>query len=388
MSKPLRIFLCCQQDLQPHPIPAYRFWTEAFRAAFKEAGHACLEAPGCDWAEGLTPDPRPGWLADTWQRTVDYLRREHAERPIDLFLSYLYPHQVLPGGLAALRALGIPQVNFFCDNIRLYRRAPAAFADFDLNWVPEAAAVERYRRAGYRYIHAPMPCWVDPKWRTPPAAETLPPTFVGSRDEQRERLFADAYERGLAMDLRGLGWSGEEAVPWAHPKPGRGLRLLANQWDFVARHGVGALARKAGRKLFPPMPIACDFAARAREACAGDDYWRVLRESRVCVGVNRYPNPRRTDGRPERYSRLRDIEAPMVGAAYLTEFAPGLDELYEIGREIEVYREAGELAAMVEALGRDEGRRRRLREQGQRRALGDHAIPHTIAKIARRLGIA
>jgi spore maturation protein CgeB len=78
----------------------------------------------------------------------------------------------------------------------------------------------------------------------------------------------------------------------------------------------------------------------------------------------------------------------MVGAAYLTEFAPGLDELYEIGREIEVYREAGELAAMVAALERDGARRRRLRELGQKRALGDHAIPHTIAKIARRLGLA
>jgi hypothetical protein len=43
---------------------------------------------------------------------------------------------------------------------------------------------------------------------------------------------------------------------------------------------------------------------------------------------------------------------------------------------------------MVAALENDEPRRRRLREQGQRRALGEHGIAHTISKIARRLGIA
>jgi hypothetical protein len=389
MTRPLRIFLCCQQDLRLHPVPAYRFWADSFRSAFAEAGHACLEAPGCDWAEGLTPlgpEALAAWREATWQRAVDWIRLKHAVRPIDLFLSYLYPAQVHSGALAELRTLGIPTVNYFCDNVRLFRSAPAEYRGFDLHWVPEAAGLELYRRAGLPSIHAPMACWVAPKWRTPPSLESLPPTFVGTRDELRERLFARAFELGLKMDLRGVGWAGE-AVPWGDPPPGRGLGLLANQRDFVARHGVVALARKIAHRYFPPMPLNCDFASRAKEPCLGDDYWRVLRECRVCVGVNRYPNPRRTLNRPDRYSRLRDIEAPMAGAAYLTETAPGLGELYDIGREIEVYADAGELAAKAIELERDEPRRRRLRELGQRRALRDHGIAQTISKVARRLGI-
>jgi len=389
MTKPLRIFLCCQQDLRPHPIPEYRYWARAFRAAFAEAGHACLEAPGCDWAEGLAPQPTESlaaWREATWQRAVDWIRREHAQRPIDLFLSYLYPGQVQAGGVAELRALGIPCVNYFCDNVRLFRRAPEEYRAFDLHWVPEASGQEIYRRAGLAFLHAPMACWVAPQWRTPAAAETLPPTFVGTRDEQRELLFARAFGLGLNMDLRGLGWAGE-ATPWAGPQRGRGFRLLANQWEFAAQHGVSALARKVARKLLPAAPIACDFASRAKAPCLGDEYWRVLRECRVCVGVNRYASPRRPVDRPDTYSRLRDLEAPMAGAAYLTEFAPGLGELYDIGREIEAYRDAAELAAKVASLERDEPRRQKLRALGQRRALGEHGIAQTIAKIAGRLGI-
>jgi len=362
----------------------------SFRAAFAEAGHACLEAPGCDWAEGLAPQPPEmlaAWREATWQRAVEWIRREHAQRPVDLFLSYLYPGQVQAGGLAELRSLGIPCVNYFCDNVRLFRRVPADYRGFDLNWVPEAAGLELYRLAGLPFLHAPMACWVAPQWRTQPAAETLPPTFVGTRDEQRERLFARAYELGLEMDLRGMGWAGE-AAPWTSPPPGRGFKLVANQWEFASQKGVSALARKLARRLFPPEPIACDFASRTKAPCLGDEYWRVLRECRVCVGVNRYPSPRRPLDRPDCYSRLRDLEAPMAGAAYLTEFAPGLDELYEIGREIEVYRDAGELTDKVASLERDEPRRRLLRAKGQRRALGEHGIAQTISRIARQLGIA
>ena len=51
---------------------------------------------------------------------------------------------------------------------------------------PEAPALELYRRAGLPFIHAPMACWVAPPWRTPPVRESLPATFVGTRDEQRD----------------------------------------------------------------------------------------------------------------------------------------------------------------------------------------------------------
>jgi hypothetical protein len=371
-------------------VPAYRFWAGTFRAAFAEAGHACLEAPGCDWAEGLTPldaEARSAWLESTWRRTLDFIRREQAARPIDLFLSYFYPDQVMAEGLALLREMGIPTVNFFCDNVRLFRQAPDSFRGFDLNWVPEKKGVDLYRRAGFRHLHAPMPCWADPRWRTPPRAESLPATFVGTRDGQRERLFAEAYAKGLDLDLRGLGWDVQDSSS-VQPEQGRGARLLANQWDYVARHGWVALMRKVAQKVLPPPELNTDFAARTREPCLGDEYWRVLRESRLCIGVNRYPNPRRSDRRPDRYSRLRDLEAPMVGAAYLTEAAPGLDELYEIGREIETYRDASELAEKAAALGRDAARRQSLRERGQQRALADHTIGRTLSRITELLGIA
>lgn len=392
MTRPLRIFLCCQQDLggPPHPVPAYRFWRGYFASAFAEAGHELIEAPGCDWAAGLGAMPAAeaaAWREHTWARALACIREAHTRRPIDLFLSYLYPEQIHADALAELRFLGIPRVNFFCDNVREFRRVPAAFRPFDLHWVPEKKALALYARAGLATLHAPMPCQVPGAFRTPPARESHPVSFVGTRDELRAALFAEAFSLGLDARLWGRGWL-ENSEPSAPPAPAASGHLLGNQLAFVRRHGPGALLRKLADKLSPPPPVRFDFGPHACATADEQEFWTVTRESTVCLGVNRYPSPRHSPRRPDTYSRLRDLEAPMAGACYLTEWTEGLDALYEPGVEIETYRDAAELVEKTRALVADPARRARLRAAGQRRALAHHTIARTVETIARRLGLA
>lgn len=392
MSRPLRIFLCCQQSTQRHAVPAYAFWAEYFRSALSEAGHTCLEAPACDWARGLLPmeaAETAAWRDRTWGAALDFLRREHARTPIDFFLGYLFPRQVLPEALAEIRTLGIPSVNFFCDNVREFRRVPAEFRPFDLHWVPEHKALPLYACAGLPHLHAPMPCWIPPAYRVPVTRETAGITFVGTRDEQRERLFADAIARGLQVALHGPGWESPASAPGAAPPRARNpLQLARRQLDFARQHGAPALWRKAAGTVAGARPVVFDFAPYARPAEFGAGYWRLLRESAVCLGVNRYPSLRFPVEAPDTYSRLRDIEAPMAGACHLTEWTAGLDQLYELGTEIETYRDAAELVAKAEALAADATRRQRLRAAAQRRALHDHSIARSLGRIAERLGCA
>jgi spore maturation protein CgeB len=76
----------------------------------------------------------------------------------------------------------------------------------------------------------------------------------------------------------------------------------------------------------------------------------------------------------------------MAGACYLTEWTEGLEQLYELGTEIETYRTASELVEKSRALTLDAPRRARLRQAGQRRALADHTIARTLDSIARHVG--
>ena len=391
MTRKLRIFLCCQHSRRRHDVPAYSFWADYFRGGLSEAKHTWIEAPECDWAEGLISTDRTttqAWQERTWSLAVEFLRREHARAPVDLFLAYLFPKQVLPAALSEIRALGIPCVNFFCDNVREFRSIPAEFNGFDLHWVPEYKGISLYRHANLPYLSAPMPCWVPPSLRAPIAAETSPITFVGTRDEQREALFAEAFALGLQADLRGTGWQQADTKSTKDiPRTRNPIERLRRQHHFAIQHGSRALIRKWMFALQARKPIDFDFSKSAKASPTGDDYWSVLRNSVVCIGVNRFPSLRRPFDQPGTYSRLRDIEAPMAGACYLTEWTEGLSELYDLTTEIETYRNAEELADRATELAADAKRRASLRKNGQRRALSDHSIPCTIAKIANRLGI-
>jgi hypothetical protein len=345
-----------------------------------------LEVPGVDWAEGMIypqGEELRRWQERTWEATIAFARREHARTPIDFFLSYLYPVQVLPEAIAELQAAGIPCVNFFCDNVREFQRVPSQYSPFALHWVPEFEALPMYRSAGLRHLHAPMPCWVPPSLRGVPEAETAPAMFIGSADMLRRDLLARAIESGGDFLIRGPGWEPQRGE--GGPPPNRSaMTTLRNQWDVLLTQGIRALATKVANRVrpleSPPLP-----RDRVLPAVSGEDYFKVTREAVVTIGVNRVPTARASVRRPLVYSRLRDLEAPMVGACYLTEWTEGLGGLYDLGVEIETYRAPEELAFKLGELQRDPVRRRAMREKGQRRALADHSVARTLRRIADRL---
>lgn len=379
----MRILLSCLQSPRRHAIPAYDFWRGYFVGGLREAGHEISEVPDVDWAEGLTHPPgakRDDWKARTWDKVLAFVRRETPH----LFLGYLFPQQIDPAAIEELQRVGIPCVNFFCDNVREFRRIPPEFQPFALHWVPEFEALPMYTAARLDHIHAPMPCWIAPHLRNIPREERDPPIFVGSADRLRRDLLGRALREGADFIVRGAGWQ-QEADHFAMPKQAVVARI-ASLLSRARAQGPGILVRLVERQFRPMRPAPLP-DGKIGEPPNADEYVRVLREAMVTIGVNRVPTARASDRRPLVYSRLRDIEAPMLGACHLTEWTAGLEHLYDLGDEIETYRTAEELAAKLGELRQDPERRRRLRERGQRRALAQHTVPRSIAVIGKRLGV-
>jgi hypothetical protein len=346
-----------------------------------------LEVPDADWAEGLmygeSGEDVEKWKARTWQQTVDFARRQSANEKIDMFLSYLFPQQVDTGAVKDLQGMGIRCVNFFCDNVREFRKVPAAFAPFDLHWVPEYEALAMYRRASLPHIHAAMPCWVPERLRVPAERETGPAVFIGSADVLRRNFFGRAISAGANFVLHGKGWEAGDTNPAGRTKSGD-AGLLKTQMDFVKRNGLGGIVNKIIDKVLPPSSFAIP-ASKTGRTLSPEEYVRLTREAPVVLGTSCVPSPKRPLWNPLRYSRLRDIEAPMLGACYLTEYTEGLAAFYDLGSEVETYRSSEELAEKLEYLGKTPAKRKQLRMAGQKRALSDHSVPASLDKIVRRL---
>ena len=386
----MRIFLSFLQSIETHDIPPYRHWEAYLKKGIEEAGQEWIEAEEVDWAEGLVYSDREAleeWRERTWNRALSYIKRQHQIKPVYLFLSYLYPKQIEPIAVQEIKALSIPCVNFFCDNVREFVRVPDEFYCFDLHWVPEFTAIKMYQRARLNYVHAPMPTWVPAGQRTCEHPENYGVSFIGSSDSQREVLFAQAINLGAPLEIRGAGWTRDDAMRSPQKREGKGLwRTAVNQASFLQQHGIQPWFRKVLFKFRPQIPDNT-FDGYIRKRPNALEYIEITQQSKITLGVNRYPSYRYPFSKPDTYSRLRDLEAPMMGACYLTEWAEGLDQLYELGDEIEAYRTAEEMVEKIHRLEADFDKRQRMRRQGQKRALADHTIAKSIDKISAALGL-
>ncbi|GAA4084433.1 glycosyltransferase [Mucilaginibacter panaciglaebae] len=378
----MKIFLSFLQSTIQHPVPAYDFWQYYVKNGIEEAGYEWTECPDADWALGLvpqTPEKRSEWKERVWSQTISWLR----SNPVDLFLSYLYPEQIETSAINEIKRMGIPCVNFYCDNIRQFGEAPKEFSVFDLNWVPEFKAIKLYQKAGYRYINLPMPMWIEPNKRMVHAEANNQITFIGSKDIQRTLFFEKVVKQCPSINLYiyGNGW---KDVPQYTGRTESGFNKIGYQFSFIKQHGLIPYLRKIKqRNLNTDISEALRF--KVNNITDFENYNKLTAESMVTVGINRYPSYRYPLFKPDTYSRLRDIEAPMLGACYLTEYTEGLEYLYDIGKEIETYTSTEDFIEKVSMLTANTNLRQRLKVNGQKRAVSTHNIQNSISQIIQRL---
>lgn len=375
----MKIFISFLQSPIQHPVAPYSFWEYYIKNGIEEFGATWVECKDIDWAKGLvqqSDEEFSAWKTSSWEKTVACLK----ENPVDLFLSYLYPEQVDTAAIAEIQKMGIPCVNFFCDHVRMFKKVPEEFAIFDLNWVPEHKAVKFYQKAKLPFLNLPMPMWVEQKYRNIAAEETDQIVFIGSKDIQRHLFFEQLLQQAPSskIDIYGSGWI-DKAPESASPVFST-LGKLKNQINFISKYGIRSFYHKLKHKSYDPT-ISELLSVLLKGKPRFDDYVKITRESAITLGINRYPCFNFPMHQPDTYSRLRDIEAPMLGACYLTEYTEGLEDLYDLDREILTYQQVDDFLDKCKMLAQDKQRRTNLRTAGQQKALNQLNISSTLQQI-------
>ena len=381
----MKIFLSFLQSDHQYPIPAYSFWQYYIKNGITEAGHNWVENKEADWALGLVPKPgeeQERWKLETWEKTVKWLKNTG----VDLFLSYLHPLQIDIDAIKQIKDLGIPCVNFFCDNIRYFKKAPAEFEPFDLNWVPEYKALSMFEQAGYPYLNLPMPMWVAPPDRVLREETNRQASFIGSKDVQRLLFFESIVQKDpqIPLAIYGKGWD-EDLFLSAPQSIGFAMnKKMVNQYSFIKSNGLVPYFRKLkqrnGNTVISPALKSKIYGSIDFEA-----YNQLTAQSMITLGINRYPSYRFPLKRPDTYSRLRDIEAPMLGSCYMTEYTEGIENLYDLENEIAVFTNEDDFIEKVNELRSDRKKRKKLKINGQKRALNDHSIGRSLNQLFAKL---
>jgi hypothetical protein len=112
------------------------------------------------------------------------------------------------------------------------------------------------------------------------------------------------------------------------------------------------------------------------------EYVSYLRGSQAVLGLNEGRLPGRT---PIAYLKLRDLELPGMGCAYLAQHHDDLGLVFEVGREVRSFRTTSEGRRTAREMARDPDGCRRMGRLARERVLAEHTwsvrLPQLLAAL-------
>jgi spore maturation protein CgeB len=374
-------------------------WRVALIDTLRSMGHEVYET-SFDWLSAYLPQLYPSLTREVRSEVLlKEVQQAHTEKGIDLLLTYFFNHHVEPEVIRRIGQMGIPTVNFFCDNIRFPKATDEIRHLFTLNWVPEWDATALYKKLGLPYIYLPMAA--DPKvYRPMGPLQEREMVFVGGADAERFRIVAGLLKSKIPIEVFGSGWdygrtnngASSKEEPTNNQPPLSSIsplvklgKLAVNQRKIIKDYGVRGLYRKIHNtytvRRHAPLAALC-----SKGTVSDEQMVRLYSEAKVTLGINRVfeiGSPRHR----VKYSKLRDFEAPMSGACYLTEHCTDLEHNYEIGKELWTYDSESELIEKSTELLRHSSLRAELRVAARSAALARHTWTNRFRVLFERLSL-
>lgn len=311
------------------------------------------------------------------------LREAHQVRPIDLFFCYAIDGMFPPEVVDEVRALGIITCNFSCNNTHQFSLTRNLAPHFDFNLHSERDAAEKFIAIGAIPMWWPMAS--NPKYFHPvQTPKDIDVSFVGASYALRARYIAGLRQRGVDVHASGPGWRFGARSKWrAHV-----LRLILLRRAILARSMTDKrLASARLAELDYQRWLGNTFPANLHDPISDDDLVAMYSRSRVSLGFLEVFDGHDPMGELRRHVHLREFEAPMCGALYLTGHCEELETFFEPDREVLVYRSSEELADKVTFyLGHPEACEQ-IRLAGRRRALADHTYHKRYRSLLEALGL-
>ena len=356
--------------------------------------HFCDELQVFTYPGGMGQLGSKQWRAERDElnhRLVKLAYALKAAGKLDLIFCIVYDDFLLVETAKQLRDLGVPMVNYHVDMAFQWYRVIRTAPYFDVLAVAQLTNAEHLTPYSQE-VHW-MPMAANPSFYLRDASlrssYDYGVSFIGSFNPFRRALLAECVGLGIRPVVFGRGWKSESPSPyqfeWDPYKVFHDRRFYAlARWKAEGRESLlGPLRRKYARK-FPFQELG---GADFRGPCDDASLPIVFNQSQVNLGFSDTGWHSETGVRQSMnlQCRLRDFEVPMAGGFYLVQEAPDHSQYYKIGEEIVVWSEPGDFIDKVLFYSQNQRATERIREAGQKRALGEHTWKHRFDALFARL---
>jgi spore maturation protein CgeB len=348
------------------------------RRSLEDMGHDLVRFDFPGWPDERDPDWAMRGKPLTNERLLTAVRK--AGR-VDLFFGYFYSSVVYPLTLKQIRATGVPTVNFSCNNVHQFELVRDIAPQFDVCWVPEQAAQADFRSVGAKPVRIQLAA--NPRvYRPLPEPRHYDVTFVGQRYADRAELLQHLHRNGVQVRAWGAGWQTRRRLDLAQIKAGLAL-VEDERLDGVRRLLRQRLARTRSNESSGDALSPMEFGG---PRLLQRDLVKTFSQSRVSLGFATAGESHKTEKRLT-HLRLREFEAPMSGALYLTEAQPELAEYFEPDTEVLTYADRHELLDKARYYLAHQEQAERVRHAALLRARREHTWQHRFGQLFAALGL-
>lgn len=295
------------------------------------------------------------------------IKVEHQGKGIDLFFSYLQDRMVEVDTIKQIRKMGIVTINYFCNNVHQFHNVQDISPHYDYCIVPEKQALQKYRRIGATPLHIQMAANPD-VYKPYNLGKDYDATFIGQKYATRADYVYYLLKNGINIQVWGANWVKAhcsnlvgDSSEGSLANSIRILRMLKHPRYFV---------KKTYRKLVLEKYQDRYLSEIAHWPLPDNELVKMYSRSKISLSFAAVED--REEGRWKKHVRLRDFEAPMSGAFYLTEYVDELEEYYEIGKEIVCFTDSRDLHDKIKYYLKHDSEREMISKAGRERALSCH----------------
>jgi len=317
------------------------------------------------------------------QGLLDIFREEHDRKPFNLFFSYLIDGMIDPTVIDDIRKIGVPTCNFSCNNAHQFYLVEELSKHFDYNLHSEKDAKQKFLDVGANPLWFPMAS--NPKFFKPiNITRDINVSFVGSSYALRARYISHLLENDINVQVYGPGWM----IGYPHKLGSVFHRYLLLVNSLIANQ-IGNQAYYSGllfdydyrRNLFARFPHNMNLPISDEELIT------LYSRSQVSLGFLEVYDHHDPSKQIVKHLHLREFEAPMSGALYMTGYSEELAEMYEINKEIVTYRNQYELLDKVKYYLNHLSEAEKIRVAGHNRAVRSHTYHHRYKTLFNQIGL-
>jgi hypothetical protein len=352
------------------------------RRSLEDMGHELVRFDFPGWPDDTNPNWQKFGKPRTNERLLSAFKQALREARVDLMYGYFYSSVVYPETIDLIGQSGVPTVNFSCNNVHQFDLVRDIAPRFDLCVVPELAAVADFKAVGARPVRIQLAA--NPRiYRPYPRPRIYDVSFVGQRYADRADFLGYLYCHGVDVRAWGAGWQPSKRLDVAQAKAALAL-LEDERFDGVRRLLKQRLS--PSRQQAPNGHASADTSAFGGPRLLQRELIEKFSQSRISLGFATAGNSH-LDKKRLTHLRLREFEAPMSGALYLTEDQPELAEYFEPGKEVLTYTDRQDLLDKTRYYLAHQELSEGIRRAGFVRARRDHTWQHRFSDLFGLLGL-